>query len=88
MRPYLHEFLAASYEFYDIIIWSATSMSAKLSFVLSKVQIANLPLQEVDRVENVGTKRNNKPKLQNYSLYEASGLVSNLCVCLCLTCLS
>lgn len=25
-RPYLHEFLAACHEYYDIIIWSATNM--------------------------------------------------------------
>ena len=33
-RPHLHSFLAACYEHYDILIWSATSMKVGLFFVV------------------------------------------------------
>lgn len=46
MRPYLHEFLAAAYEDYDIAIWSATSMKW-IEAKMQEIGVANNPLYKI-----------------------------------------
>lgn len=42
MRPYLHEFLTAAYEDYDIAIWSATSLKW-IEVKMKEIGVANHP---------------------------------------------
>jgi len=42
MRPYLHEFLTSAYEFYDIVIWSATSMK----WIVEKMKLLGVHAHE------------------------------------------
>lgn len=42
MRPFLHEFLTAAYEHYDIVIWSATSMK----WIIEKMKLLGVQNHE------------------------------------------
>ncbi|KAG9511253.1 Ubiquitin-like domain-containing CTD phosphatase 1 [Fragariocoptes setiger] len=46
MRPYLHEFLASAYHDYDIVIWSATSITY-IKAKMRQLRVENHPLYKI-----------------------------------------